>query len=224
MQTGNLQQKDWNVKGTALRALVYLPKEIKNAPLILGFHGHGGTMQFSARKFRLHTLWPEAIVVYPQGLRTSTPRDPEGGKPGWQMFGGVRFPNRDLDFVEAMLETAQKEWQADQKRLYIMGHSNGAGFVYYLWGQKPTHFAALSEVAGAGDRLIQNAKPCPILCIGAKNDPMVTWESQERAIEAAKRINGKSAPVEVSLHNNGHMYQDESSEKIIAFFKKFTRK
>ena len=43
----------------------------------------GGTMNFAARRFRLHELWPEAVVVYPQGLATKTPRDPAGkrGRP-----------------------------------------------------------------------------------------------------------------------------------------------
>jgi polyhydroxybutyrate depolymerase len=105
-----------------------------------------------------------------------------------------------------------------------MGHSNGAGFVYYLWGQKPELFAALAEASGEGYRLLRNAKPCPILCIGAKNDQIVKWEGQEQAIEAAKKINGNLTVVEVAVHVNGHMYQDNSSPKISAFFKKYTRK
>jgi polyhydroxybutyrate depolymerase len=221
----NLVQKTWKVNGVTRTALVYLPKETKNGPFIFAFHGHGGNSNYAARKFRQHELWPEAIVIYPQGLPTQTSRDPQGRKPGWQMAGGGGFlPNRDLDFFEAMLETAQKEWGVDNKRIYAMGHSNGAGFVYYLWGQKPELFAALAEAAGAGERLLHNAKPCPVLCIGAKNDPIVKWEGQEQAIEAAKRVNGNLAAVEVVLHNDGHMYQDDFSPKISVFFKKHVRK
>lgn len=32
----------------------------------------------------IQTLWPEAIVVYPQGLNSPGPVDPPGNKPGWQ--------------------------------------------------------------------------------------------------------------------------------------------
>ena len=223
-QKEKLIQKEWKVGADKRTALVYLPKDPQNAPLIFCFHGHGGTQEYAARKYRQHTLWPEAIVLYAQGLPTKTTRDVAGGKPGWQMFGGGTFlPNRDLDFFEAMLETAQKEWKCDKKRIYAMGHSNGAGFVYYLWGQKPELFAALAEASGGGDRLIRNAKPCPILCIGAKNDPIVAWAMQEKAIEAAKGINGKTAPVEVFIHTEGHQYQDNFSEKISVFFKKYTK-
>lgn len=214
-------QKEWIVKGVKRTAVVVLPAKTEGAPLILGFHGHGGNGGFCARRWNLQALWPEAIVVYPNGLPTRTPRDPDGGKPGWQMFGGGLVPNRDLDLVEAILETARREWRVDEKRLYCTGHSNGGGFTYYLWGQKPTLFAALGVVAGAGDRLIRNAKPCPLMHIGAKNDPIVKWESQQAAIDAAKRINSDKAPVEVVLHDGGHEYPKIAPEKLITFFKRF---
>ena len=221
----DLVEKTWNVNGVSRKAMVHLPARAEGAPVIFAFHGHGGTMRHAARTFRLHTLWPEAIVVYPQGLPTATGRDPQGAKPGWQMFGGglLPLPNRDKNLFDAMLTTAKTEWKADPKRVYSMGHSNGAGFTYYLWGQYPDTFAALAPTSGAGHRLIRNARPCPLLAIGAKNDPLVKWESQEQVIEAAKKINGTKAPVEVSLHENGHAFGEDSPEKIVAFFKKYTR-
>lgn len=223
-RAADLVEKTWNVNGVSRKALVHLPAKTEGAPVIFGFHGHGGTMGFAARKFRLHALWSEAIVVYPQGLPTMTGNDPEGAKPGWQMFGGGRMvPNRDKNLFDAMLATAKNEWKADPKRVYSMGHSNGAGFTYYLWGQYPDTFAALAEASGAGHRLIRNAKPCPLLAIGAKNDPIVTWESQVQAIEAAKKINGAKAPVEVYEHNQGHAFPEDAPEKIVAFFKKYAR-
>ena len=77
-----LTNMEWNVEGTPRRALVQLPASTNGAPIIFAFHGHGGTMNFAARKFRLHELWPEAVVVYPQGLPTRTPRDLEGMRAG----------------------------------------------------------------------------------------------------------------------------------------------
>jgi len=58
-------------------------------PVVLVFHGHGGTARYAARTFALHRHWPEAIVVYPQGLNTPGRRtDPEGRRPGWQHAAG----------------------------------------------------------------------------------------------------------------------------------------
>ena len=70
-----LTNLEWNIGGTTRRALVHFPAGTNAAPIIFGFHGHGGTMNFAARRFRLHELWPETVVVYPQGLPTKTPRD-----------------------------------------------------------------------------------------------------------------------------------------------------
>jgi polyhydroxybutyrate depolymerase len=194
------------------------------APIIFAFHGHGGTAAFAARRWRLHSLWPEAIVVYAQGLPTVTPRDLQGTKTGWQMLDrGFLRPNRDRMFFDAIRETARKEWKSDEKRVYVTGHSNGGGFTYYLWGQMPDLFAALAPVSGGGEQLIRDAKPCPILIIGAKNDPIVPWETQKRAIDAAVKINGSRAPVELYLHEGGHAYPDHAPEKIIAFFRKHHR-
>jgi polyhydroxybutyrate depolymerase len=217
------QQKEWTVKSAKRTAVVFLPPKPEGAPVIFGFHGHGGTGQFCARRWSLQSVWPEAIVVYPNGLPTKTPRDPEGGKPGWIMFGGGLLPNRDLDLFDAMLETARKEWRCDEKRIYSTGHSNGGGFTYYLWGQRPELFAALGVVAGAGERLIRGAKPCPLMHIGAKNDSIVKWEQQQTAIDAAKKLNAGKAPVEVVLHDGGHSYPSDAPAKLVAFFKKFPR-
>lgn len=216
-------QQEWSVKGAKRTALVVLPAKTKGAPIVFGFHGHGGNGAYCARRWNLQKLWPEAIFVYPNGLPTKTPRDPEGGKPGWMMVGGLLVPNRDLAFFEAMLETAKKEWKVDEKQLYCTGHSNGGGFTYYLWGQKPELFAALGVIAGAGERLIRSAKPCPLMHIGAKNDPIVKWNQQQAAIDAAKKINGDKAPVEVVLHEGGHEYPNIAPDKIVQFFKKHRR-
>jgi hypothetical protein len=53
----------------------------------------------------------------------------------------------------------------------------------------------------------------------------VKWDTaQQPAIEAAKKLNGSKAPVEVIEHTQGHAYPSMAPEKTIAFFKKHTRK
>src|SRR4051794_33539337 len=71
-QDANLVQKSWTVDGVEREALLAAPASTKQspAPLVFVWHGHGGTMRNSARSFHIHTLWPEAVVVYPQGLNT----------------------------------------------------------------------------------------------------------------------------------------------------------
>jgi polyhydroxybutyrate depolymerase len=213
---------EWKLDGTTRRALVHFPAITNGAPIIFAFHGHGGTMNYAARKFRLHELWPEAVVVYPQGLPTVTPRDLKGSLPGWNML--PLGSNRDLKFFDAMLDTARSEWKIDTNRVYVTGHSNGGGFTYLLWGERGDKLAAVAPVAAAGGRLLSGAKPCPVLHIAGKNDAIVDFKSQERAVEAARKVNSTNAPVEFVVHDDGHVYPSDAPGKIVAFFKQHARK
>jgi len=221
-EASSLATVEWNVDRTIRRALVYFPSATNGAPIIFAFHGHGGTMSLAARKSRLHELWPEAVVVYPQGLPTRTPRDPDGTHAGWLMVPGPN--NKDLKFFDAMLETARRDWRTDTNRVYVTGHSNGGGFTYLLWGARGDSLAAVAPVAAAGGRLLRGAKPCPILHIAGTNDLIVDFKAQERAVEAARKINSTNAPVAFVVHDGGHTYPDDASEKIVAFFKQHARK
>src|SRR5437763_6193099 len=97
--------RTWDVDGVRREAIVYAPtaKGAGKLPLIFDFHGHGGTHRNAARGHHFHETWPEALVVYPQGLNTPGKlTDPEGKKPGWQSGPGGQ-KDRDLHFVDAML-------------------------------------------------------------------------------------------------------------------------
>ena len=78
---------EWTIDGVKREATVFSPRKpgSEPPPLVFGFHGHGGNMRNASRSFRLHELWPEAVVVYMQGLNTPGKlTDPEGKKAGWQ--------------------------------------------------------------------------------------------------------------------------------------------
>src|SRR4051812_14847567 len=79
--------RTWDVDGVKREALVYTPakKTEGKLPLVFDFHGHGGTARLAARTHRFQEDWPEAVVVYMQGLNTPGKlTDPEGKKSGWQ--------------------------------------------------------------------------------------------------------------------------------------------
>ena len=70
--TADPQLERLQVKDAKREALVFAstkPAPQSGAPLVFVFHGHGGDMKRAARKFPVHELWPEAVVIYMQGLR-----------------------------------------------------------------------------------------------------------------------------------------------------------
>src|SRR5437899_7032088 len=106
----------WTVDGKTRTALVFAPPSTPATlaiphPLIFAFHGHSGTSQTAAMGMHLQTLWPEAIVVYPQGLPTKSKVDPAGNQSGWQVrLGQNGLNDRDLKFFDAMLATMHQQF------------------------------------------------------------------------------------------------------------------
>src|SRR3954465_10707692 len=90
--------RTWAVDGVKREALVFVPtaKGEGKVPVVFDFHGHGGTHRNAARSHHFQETWPEALVVYMQGLNTPGKlTDPEGKKPGWQHGPGEQ-KDRDL--------------------------------------------------------------------------------------------------------------------------------
>ncbi len=75
--------RTWDVDGVKREALVYVPatKSGGKVPLVFDFHGHGGTARHAARTHHIHETWPEAAVVYMQGLHTPGPGAWRSGSP-----------------------------------------------------------------------------------------------------------------------------------------------
>src|SRR5260370_1318733 len=98
----------------------------------------------SPRGMAFENSWPEAIVVYPQGLPTpGIIMDPKGERPGWQREPEQEH-DRDLKFVDAILATLRKKYSVDPYRIYATGFSNGGLFTYLLLSQRPNVFAAFA--------------------------------------------------------------------------------
>lgn len=240
--TEALARREWKVDGVVREALVYAPAKAKTevVPLVFVFHGHGGTMNNSVRTFAIHTLWPEAIVVYPQGLNTpGRLTDPEGKKPGWQHGTGEQG-DRDLKFFDAMLASLKADYQVDEKRLYSTGHSNGGGFTYLLWAARGEQFAAFAPSGAAAAASLAKLKSAPVLHVAGETDPLVKFSWQKLTMDALRKLNqcgegqpwGKyctfypskiNAPVVTFIHPGGHQFPSDAPPVMVRFFKEHAK-
>ncbi len=233
------QLMKWKVGDTTREALVYLPKtaQSKPTPIVFVFHGHGGNMQNMFKSRGFEKLWPEAIIVCPQGLNTPGQlTDPQGKLPGWQKATGDSN-DRDLHFFDAMLKRLKQDYQVDDKRIYATGHSNGGGFTYLLWATRGDVFAAVAPSAAVGGRVVNLLKPKPVLHIMGEKDALVKAEWQRAMGNQLLKINGtstvgqvyapyatlypsqKQTPVVLYVHPGGHTYPAAANEVVIKFFK-----
>jgi polyhydroxybutyrate depolymerase len=184
--TTDLKRVTWKIGTTEREALVHVPtaKKDEKRPLVIALHGHGGRAEYSARKFTLHTLWPEAVCIYPQGLPTAVPViDPQGTKPGWQKYVGDQ-EDRDLKFFDELLKTALADYQIDEQRIYVTGHSNGGYFTYVLNAARGDKLAAIAPVAaGINPRDAKSYKALPTFHVAGEQDKIVRFALQERSID-----------------------------------------
>ena len=225
------------------RSAVAAPAAAKTTPtpVVFGFHGHGGTMCNAARSFGYHTLWPEAIVVYMQGLNTpGRLTDPEGKRPGWQHGIGDQG-DRDLKFFDAVLTSLKNDYKVDDRRIYSTGHSNGGGFTYLLWASRGDVFAAMAPFVRRRGPHAGDLKPKPVLHVAGEKDPLVKFEWQKATMDALRKLNGcdetgspwdkwctlypskSGTPVVTFIHPGDHAFAKEAPPIIVKFFKQHAR-
>ena len=226
----------WQVEGETREAIVYVPDAPpgnQEVPLVFSFHGRGDTMQ-NFQYTDVHVEWPEAIVVYFQGLSTGR------GLPGWQAGRGADG-DRDLKLVDVALASLREAYNVDDDRIYATGFSNGGMFTYLLWAERPDVFAAYAPVAGRLRPSVQPTQPRPIFHVAGRRDRQVEFSAQEAAIANAVDVNGvaatltscgdnctvygsdEAAPVMTWIHPGGHVYPRETSGRIVSFFREHPR-
>jgi polyhydroxybutyrate depolymerase len=235
-------ERTWTVDGVKRTALVRVPAGVSGQlAVVFGWHGHGGRSTHSAGRWGYGEIDTTSILVFPQGLPTVSPLvDKEGRMPGWQTSvdseGG-----RDIKLFDTILADLKKEHSVDARRIFSMGHSNGAAFSYLLWQARPEVLAAIGAVAGSlrGDTKVTS--PLPVIHVAGEKDPLVKFAWQKATFAAVRRINGcaeegkpwakegvldatlyasnKGAPLVTAIHAGGHEYAKGSTELIVRFFK-----
>jgi polyhydroxybutyrate depolymerase len=228
--------KTIQVDGVQREALVYAPSSAKASPLVFAFHGYGGNMRRAASNFRVHEHWPEAVVVYMQGLPSLNPRDPANPRPGWDVMR-AQDDNRDVRFVDALLADLKKGHKIDEKQVFAMGHSNGGRFSYLLWGQRGDVFRAFSMCGSNSVGFESRLKPKSAFLIAGLGDSTVPFANQERTASfLTGLLKVDPAPVRSSggyelrkgagnlklatyFHSGGHEYPADAGKMVADFFR-----
>ena len=225
----------WQVDGETREAIVHAPASPAEdaAPLVLAFHGFGDNMQ-NFQYTNLHAAWPEATVVYFQGLVTRR------GLPGWQVEPGTR-DDRDLRLVDVALQSLRETHDVDDDRIYATGYSNGGMFAYLLWAERPDVFAAYAPVAARLRPSVRPTEARPVLHVAGERDRVVSFADQQAAIAVALEVNGVEAPtpcgagctefgagtvapVRTWIHPGPHIYPRGTSQRIVSFFREHSRR
>jgi len=225
---------DLNVNGVDRQALIVAPTKINpKPPVLFMFHGHGGSAERMHSRFHAEQEWPEALVVYPDGLPVVRGEPANGGK-GWVL--DCNDYNRDVQLFDALLKKVVNDYHGDASKVFVCGFSNGGMFVYTLWTMRADKIAGFCPSGAAlatDDTKLSVAKPCFVTISG--NDEIVPTNYQRDAMEAVRQVNhcGSAGtdygatgiyyrgtqPMVVWNYNGGHEFPFECWGTLIRFFK-----
>lgn len=189
-------------QGYDWRYHVHIPNNAREPmPLVIVLHGAGG----DGMRYLENNGWPALAdregfaVLAPTGL-PSRPRlapnfltNPRVWNSGQLNENSPRVRINDTEAISKMLDEVVKRAKIDVSRIYVCGHSNGAGMTFKLANDIPERFAAIAPVAG--QLAIKDPKPkkgLPTLFIIGTQDPLVPLEGGESTLPWGKRT---TAPV-----------------------------
>lgn len=136
--------------GVTREAVVYVPASYSGgaaAPLLLNFHGFGGSAQDHMEAADLRPLADDDafLLVYPQGSLLD-------GAPHWNSAAPSEDNKSDADdfgYVERLLDTIASSHPFDDDRVYAVGYSNGGMMSFALACYLGERIAAIASVSGA---------------------------------------------------------------------------
>ena len=179
-----LQTVMLTVDGVERRALVHLPPAYDGKavlPVVLMFHGNGGTAESVVKE----TGWVAQsdaagfVVVFPEGTRPDMTQPPKFGRnnPAWN-DGSGRFHAgernvADVAFIVALLDHLEAKFAVDKRRVFATGFSNGASMAFRVGLELSDRIAAIAPVSGAlWIAEPKAAQPVSLLYITGTADPI----------------------------------------------------
>ena len=202
--------------GNKREYLTYIPSGYSHtieAPVILNFHGFGGTAsgQLALSDWRDLAEKHGIILIYPQGLELQ-----KGGS-HWNpdpVSSDSKSISDDLGFVRRLLKRISKNYSIDKSRVYATGYSNGAGMAYGLAHHMPDLIAGIAPVSGLmNDEYLSTTS-------GGSPVGLISFNGEEDWVRPVNGINGYLASVaDISSH---WARENSSTQSIVEQFAQAT--
>jgi predicted peptidase len=204
----------------------------KKAPLIVALHGLGGNPQ---QMIRSRGLTEQAekygyIVVAPMGYNSGGwygalgPGKGFGGK-GFGKGKGEAAPDNlgELSEKDVMnvLALVRKDFNVDEKRIYLIGHSMGGAGTYHLGSKYPEIWAGLAPIAAASGRPknVEKLKNIPVFVVHGDQDTAVKVASARACVAALKQANIVHEYLEIAGGGHGDVI-GTGMPKLFEFFER----
>lgn len=170
--------------GKTRNYLVHLPTAYydnsNKLPLVLGFHGGGGSPENFQDQSNLNTKADAEgfIIVYPEALPNPGTLQVKSWNAGKCCAQNALTLNvDDVGFVSKLIDELITKYRVDSKKVYATGHSNGAMLCYRLANELSTKIAAIAPNAGNIQTRTAYApsRNVPVIHINSKLDQNVIY-------------------------------------------------
>ncbi len=153
------------------------------APLIVLLHTYGRTGVVQDEYMSLSSLADHYgfIMVAPDGTPSAAQDNPRF----WNASAACcNWDGQDLDdsaYLTALIDAVKTKYRVDEKRVFILGHSNGAFMAHRMAHDHSDVIAAIASLAGA-DQSVERptpAHPVHVLQIHGTADTAIAYEGGE---------------------------------------------
>lgn len=150
-------------------------------PLVIVLHGRGISAQEESIRtgFLPYAERGEADVVYPAGVAESW--NAGHGCCGVAGKEGVS----DVAFISSVVTDAAHYFEADSRRIYLVGYSNGAKLAFSTVCAHPGVFAAMATYGGVPLAECGDTTPISALIAAGTEDPLVKAEHSSPSASVA---------------------------------------
>jgi phospholipase/carboxylesterase len=212
---------------------VVRPKDagpFERLPLVIGLHGLGDNAENFVGLFRRRGIEgrflfavPDGPYPFPAGSRgvgfNWYLRAPEG-----QDAVGLRAHAMNVEFVLDVLAAVKRNYLVDERKVFLMGFSQGGGMTFSVGLTRPDLFRGLVPIGGWAQpgehgeaNLASAAKHTRFLICHSPEDRVVPFDGAQRA---AKLLAGAEVPHELVEYAGGHTLPKELLERIAAWIGK----
>lgn len=172
----------------------------RNLPVVLALHGGAGNAEASINFFNLSPMADKEgfMVVYPEGTGRRILGKLLGTWNAGRCCGPAQEKNvDDVGFISAVIDRLKKDFDIDQKRVYVTGMSNGALMAYRLACELSEKIAAIAP-GGAQDSFddCRPSRPVPVIHFHGTADPCALYNGGGCGGCSAEILHDMGAPAE----------------------------
>lgn len=183
------------VDNTTRDYIVYAPKNLgSQRPLLISCHGMNQDAGYQKGMLQIEAIADTAkfVTVFPNGINR-----------GWDISG-----DRDLRFVQAIIDEMAAKYDIDRNRVYLSGFSMGGMFTYHAMNRMADKIAAFAPISGypMGGGVYTSSRPVPIIHTHGTTDDVVGFGGVSGVLAGWVKRNGCPAtPTTVKPYRVGHI-------------------